>query len=220
MPAVSIVIPAYNADRTILETIESVQNQTFTDFEIIVINDGSTDRTLEVLQSISDDRLKIFTYENGGVSTARNRGIAHAVGEFIAFLDSDDLWTPDKLELQYAALKHNPTAGVAYSWTQFMDEQGDTRIFRPAPPTQYAGQVYAQLLKGDFIYSGSNVLVRRQAINEIGLFDPTLSGCDDWDYWTRLAADWEFAVVSKYQILYRRSPVAMSSKVERCAKLA
>ncbi len=120
MPKISIITPAYNAERTILETIESVQNQTFSNFELIVINDGSKDRTLDLLQTIKDERLKIFSYENGGVAIARNRGLSHATGDFIAFIDADDLWTPDKLELQLAALQKHPEAGVAYSWTYFM----------------------------------------------------------------------------------------------------
>jgi glycosyltransferase involved in cell wall biosynthesis len=121
MQTISVVVPAYNAERTILETIASVQQQTFSDFELIVINDGSTDGTLEQLNTVKDPRLKVFSYENGGISVARNRGIAQATGEFIAFLDADDLWTPDKLELQLAALQQHPEVGVAYSWTCFMD---------------------------------------------------------------------------------------------------
>lgn len=104
MPTISVIVPAYNAENTILETIGSVQQQTFSDFELIVINDGSNDRTLELLNSLTDSRLKIFSYENAGVGVARNRGISHATGKFIAFLDADDLWTPDKLELQLATL--------------------------------------------------------------------------------------------------------------------
>jgi glycosyltransferase involved in cell wall biosynthesis len=214
MPTISIIIPAYNAERTILETIASVQQQTFSDFELIVINDGSTDRTLEVLQSIQDERLKIFSYENGGLPTARNRGISHASGEFIALLDADDLWTPDKLELQLAALQQHPEAGVAYSWTYFMNEKEGGRSFHPCEPVFFEGNVYAKLLIGDFIYNGSNTLIRRQAIDSVGEFDPALKSCEDWDYWVRLAAHWNFVLVPKHQIFYRRFSGAMSSKVE------
>ena len=117
MPTVSVVIPAYNPERTILETVESVLHQTFSDFELIVINDGSTDRTLDLLQTVQDSRLKIFSYSNGGLALARNRGISHAQGAYISFIDADDLWTIDKLELQLEALKQHPDMGVAYSWT-------------------------------------------------------------------------------------------------------
>ncbi len=214
MATISIVIPAYNAERTILETIASVQQQTFLDFEIIVINDGSTDRTLELLNSVVDARLKIFSYSNGGLPVARNRGISHATGEFIAFIDADDLWTPDKLEAQLAALQKHPEAGVAYSWTYFMEEQDGALSFKPCDPVFFEGNVYADLLVADFIYNGSNTLIRKQAIESTGEFDPKLKSCEDWDYWLRLAAHWHFTVVPKHQILYRRSRGAMSSKVE------
>ncbi len=212
MPTISVIVPAYNAERTILETIKSVQQQSFTDFELIVINDGSSDRTLELLLAVEDSRLKIFSYENGGLPVARNRGISHAGGEFIAFLDADDLWTPDKLELQLAALQKHPKAGVAYSWTHFMDEQGGS--FHAGEPILFEGDVYADLLVWNFIASGSNPLIRKQAIESVGEFDPTLRSCEDWDLWLRLAARWPFVVVPKPQILYRLSSTSMSSKIK------
>lgn len=222
MTLISVIIPAYNAEQTIRKTIATVQQQTFQDFELIVINDGSKDRTLELVQSIKDDRLKVFSYENSGVCIARNRGISNAIGEFIAFLDADDLWTPDKLELQVAALEKNPQVGVAYSWTCFMDvdEQGEALSFRPSPPYSFTGNVYEKLLVSDFVHSGSNTLIRRQAIDSVGKFDPACAGCADWDYWLRLAARWHFIVVPKQQIFYRRSPSSMSSKVEVMKKEA
>lgn len=215
MVLVSIVVPAYNSQRTILETIQSVQDQTFNDFEIIVIDDGSTDKTLETLYSIKDARLRVFSYENAGVAIARNRGIYHSKGEFIAFLDSDDLWTSDKLESQLAYLQASPDAGVAYSWTCFMDvsEQGSVE-FIPSPTYAFSGNVYERLLVSDFVHSGSNVLVRKQAVQSVGDFDQSCAGCEDWDYWLRLSAKWNFVVVPKYQILYRRASGSTSSRVE------
>ena len=218
MPTLSIIVPAYNAERTIVQTIASVQKQTFSDFELIVINDGSSDQTLQLLHSVADERLRIFSYENGGVCVARNRGISHATGEFIAFIDADDLWTPDKLELQLAALQQHPKAGVAYSWTHFINEQG--KPISASPPIFFEGNVYAKLLVRDFIYSGSNTLIRRQAIESVGEFDSACAGCGDWDYWLRLAARWPFVVVPKHQILYRRSSSSMSSNIEKMKQQA
>ncbi len=212
MPTISVIIPAYNAERTILETIESVQNQTIFDFEIIVINDGSNDQTLNLLQSIQDERLKIFSYENGGLSVARNRGISHATGEFIAFLDADDLWTPDKLELQLAALQQHPEAGVAYSWTYFMYEQEEYSYADES--SFFEGNVYPDLLVRNFLHNGSNPLIRRKAVESVGEFDPACAGSADWDYWLRLAPDWPFVLVPKTQIFYRQSSGSMSYKVE------
>jgi len=212
MPIISIIVPAYNAERTILKTIESIQQQTFSNFELIVINDGSADRTLEVLDTVKDHRLKIFSYQNGGVSVARNRGIAHATGEFITFLDPDDLWTADKLELQLAALQQHPEAGVAYSWTHYMDEQGE--YFHADEPITFEGNVYADLLVKYFLSNGSNPLIRRQALESVGGFDPALTHAEDWDFYLRLAARWLFVVVPKPQILYRQSSSSASSKIE------
>ncbi|KJH71119.1 glycosyltransferase family 2 protein [Aliterella atlantica] len=216
MPKVSVIIPAYNAEKTIRETIETVRQQTFPDWEIIIINDGSKDKTLEIVASIEDERIKVFSYENSGLSMARNRGISKANGEYIALLDADDLWTPDKLELQLLAFNNNPQAGVAYSWTYFMDvdEQGKVTSLHPSNPYAFAGNVYENLLISDFIHSGSNTLILKQAIDTVGEFDPTLKSCEDWDYWLRLATRWHFVVVPKHQIYYRRSPNSMSSKVE------
>lgn len=212
MPTISVVIPAYNAEQTILETLDSVFQQTFTDFEVIVIDDGSTDQTVALLKEIQDPRLQVFSYHNGGLPTARNRGIACASGDYIAFLDADDLWTVDKLELQLAALQADSAAGVAYSWTCNMSQSGEA--FYPGHSVNYSGNVYAQLLLGNFLASGSNCLIRRDAITSVGEFDPSLKSYEDWDYWLRLAARWTFVVVPKYQILYRQSPGAMSSKIE------
>ncbi|MEH2035521.1 glycosyltransferase family 2 protein [Nostoc sp.] len=211
-PQISVIIPTYNADRTILETIASVQQQTFSDFELIVINDGSTDRTLELLNSVADPRIKIFSYSNGGLPVARNRGISQANGEFISFLDADDLWTPDKLEAQLAALQKHPEAGVAYSWSYYMDEKGES--IHSSNTVSFEGNVYANLLVGNFLESGSNPLISKQAIDSVGEFDSTLASCEDWEYWLRLAARWPFVVVPKQQILYRQTSGAMSSKIE------
>ena len=124
-PTISVVIPCYNAEQTIQETISSVLAQTFTDFEILVINDGSTDGTVSVLKQIVDDRLKVFSVENSGPQRSRNRGIEKARGEYIALIDADDLWTSDKLASQLQALQNTPEAAVAYSWTDFIDENSN-----------------------------------------------------------------------------------------------
>jgi glycosyltransferase involved in cell wall biosynthesis len=212
MPTISVIVPAYNAEQTILETITSVLNQTFSNFELLVINDGSTDRTLELLSTVQDPRLKIFSYPNGGVSVARNRGITQASGEFIAVLDADDLWTVDKLELQLAALQEHPEAGLAYSWAYYMDEQG--KSIQPSEPVYFEGNVYAQLLVNDFVVSCSNCLMRRQTIDSVGEFDQEVAGAADWDYWLRVALQWPFVVVPKHQVYYRVSAGSMQSNVE------
>ena len=211
MPKISVIIPVYNAEETIKETIESVLSQTFSNFEIIVINDGSQDKTLEIVYRILDPRLKVFSYPNAGVSVTRNRGISQAAGDYVSFLDADDLWTPDKLETQLKALQANPQAAVAYSWTDWIDESG--QFLRPGGHMSVNGDVYAKLLLRDFVESGSNPLIRRQALTEVGGFDESLNLAADWDMWLRLAARYEFVAVPSSQILYRVSPNSMSSNV-------
>ncbi len=212
MPLISVIVPVHNAEQTVLETIHSIQQQTWTDLEIIVINDGSTDQSLARLQSIDDPRLQIFSYENAGLPTARNRGIVRAQGTYLSFIDADDLWLPDKLALQLQALRQCPEAGAAYCWMASMREQGRDRRFFQADPVQFTGDIYPQLLLQNFIGSGSNILVRREAIDTVGDFDPTLKSCEDWDFYLRLAAHRPFVLVPKNLVLYRHAAGSMSSK--------
>jgi glycosyltransferase involved in cell wall biosynthesis len=213
MPLISVIIPAYNGEETIRETIESVLNQTFKDFEILVINDGSQDATLDIINSIKDFRLKVFSYSNAGQAVSRNRGFSQSSGEFIAFLDADDLWTPTKLEAQLKALQDNPQAAVAYSWSDFIDEKG--QFLRGASRSTLSGDVYAKLLLTDFLDNGSNPLIRRQALIEVGGFDETLTPAEDWDMWLRLAARYHFVLVPAPHILYRQSANSESSNLLR-----
>lgn len=203
MPLISVVIPAYNSGQTICSTIRSVLSQTFTDFEIIVIDDGSKDSTLAQLSTISDPRLKVFSQENCGVSHSRNRGVDYATGDFIAFLDADDLWMPDKLKDQLEVLQASPTAAVAYSWVDYMDET-DT-FLRAGQHSIYTGSVYERLLLGNFLECGSTPLVRKQAFQDAGGFKTTLLTNEDWELWVRLAANYDFVVVPQVQVLYRIS---------------
>lgn len=214
MPTISVIIPAYNVERTILQTISSIQKQTFKDLEIIVINDGSSDRTLELLSTITDARLKVYSYPNGGLPTARNRGIYRARGEYISFIDADDLWTVDKLEKQLAALQANPDAGVAYSWFTIMIEPEDTAdvSFVLGKRVFFQRNVYDRLLIDNFVGNGSNLLVKSSAIESVGNFDPSLKSCEDWDYYLRLARQTDFVVVPEYQIFYRKTAGTMSSQ--------
>lgn len=211
MPLVSVVIPVFNGEKTIQETIESVLNQTLTDLELLVINDGSQDRTLEIVERISDSRIQIFSYPNAGQSTSRNRGIELAKGEYISFIDADDLWTPDKLEAQFKALQANPKAGVAYSWTDWIDES--SQLLGKGSHNTEQGEVFTKLLLNDFVANGSNVLIRRDALTDVGGFDPSVTPAEDWDLWLRLAIRYEFVAVRSPQVLYRISPNSASFNV-------
>lgn len=216
MPEISVIIPAYNAERTIAETVQSVLNQTFVDFELIIVNDGSTDGTATAIEQFCDARIRFLSFENAGVSVARNRGIASATGRFIAFLDADDLWTPEKLASQHASLETNPEAGVAYSWNTFIDERGNS--LGRQNPVYFEGNVYSELLVCDFLVCGSTILVRREAIADAGEFDPELINYQTIDYWRRLARQWSFVLVPEYQIVRRVVSGSHSSNLERHEK--
>ncbi|MEP0917140.1 glycosyltransferase [Leptolyngbya sp. DQ-M1] len=209
MPEISVIIPAFNSEKTVQETIRSVLNQTFTDFEVIVVDDGSKDSTLNVVSSVTDPRVKVFSYKNAGVSTSRNRGFAQATGEYVSFLDADDLWTPDKLEAQYKALQKNPQAAVAYSWVDYIDQNG--KFFCAGNHVTASGNIYEKLLLHNLLENGSNPLIRRQAFADTGGFDPALSSVADWDMWLRLSAHYEFVAVPSPQVLYRVTAGSMSS---------
>jgi len=212
-PLVSVIVPSYNAEKTVMETIGSVLQQTLRDFELIVINDGSTDATLSLLNQIDDPRLRVISINNGGVANARNVGIESAKGDYLTFLDADDLWTADKLEAQVHLLQQHTSAGVAYSWTRAMDGGGE--LFYDANACSFSGDVLAPLLLENFIASGSNVMVRRLAVASVGSFDASCNPCEDWDYVLRLARDWDFVVVSEPQILYRQTAGSLSTNLKK-----
>ncbi len=215
MPQISVVIPVYNGERTIEETIASVLAQTFTDFELIIINDGSQDNTVEVIQKIiketADPRIKLYSYSNGGLAASRNRGITKAEGEYISFLDADDLWTKDKLASQYQALQTYPQAAVAYGGTDWIDEAGN--FLKHSSPPSLSGDIYGVLLLSNIVGSGSNALIKRDVLSITGGFDESLKASEDWDFLIRLAAKYQFVRIDAPQILYRQSPNSMSSKL-------
>ncbi len=213
MAQISIITPVYNGARTIQATITSVLAQTFSDFELIIVDDGSTDNTLEILSQYRDPRIQILSASHGGAAASRNRGLKQASGDYIAFLDADDLWTPDKLAAQFNALQTHPEAAVAYSWTDYIDEAGSWK--RVGRHTVVNGDAYGAMLLYNFLENGSNPLIRRDAINTVGGFDESLTGGQDWDFYLRLAAGYQFVNVPKVQIFYRLQSNSISANITR-----
>lgn len=206
-------MPVYNAQDTVQAAVESALKQSFPDFELLVINDGSTDATLSVIDKIKDQRLKIYTYPNSGSYSARNHGLAQAQGDFIAFLDADDIWRSDKLEAQLKALQTNPRAILIYSWTEFIDEFGKS-LARGSYFT-YSGHVLTTLLSRNFISNGSNPLIRREAFEIVGNFDETFTSGGDWDMWLRLAVQGHFINVPQIHVYYRCTNRSISTSMIR-----
>lgn len=213
MPRVSVIIPAYNAAATIERTIESVRRQTLQDFEIVVIDDGSTDDTAMRVRAIGDPRIEVHSHPRGGLPTARNRGIAVARGEYLAFLDADDLWACRKLESHVDILTRHPEAGVAYSWSCTIDEAD--RVLGRHHAASWEGDVYARLLQVFFVGNASNAIVRRQVVDTSGIYDEGLDRGEDWEFLVRVASRWPFVVVPEYQVFYRQRGGSVSSDVER-----
>ena len=213
MPLISVIVPAYNAEKTIQATIESVLKQTFTDFELLVVDDGSSDSTVAIVANIADARVRLIAGEHAGASASRNRGFAQSNGELVAFLDADDLWTPDKLAAQLAALQNNADVAVAYSWTDFIDEKG--QFLRKGSRSTYSGNVYDKTLVGSFLGNGSNALIRREAVAEVGGYDESLAAGQDRDLYIRLAVRYPFVCVPMVQNLYRVSTGSISSNVKQ-----
>ncbi len=208
MVKVSIVIPAYNAMTYLSETLASVFQQTFSDFEVLLVDDGSTDSIQAwVEQSVSDPRVKLISQVNQGLSAARNTGITHSQSEYIAFLDADDLWHPSKLERQVQWLEAHPTVGLIYNWTTLIDSSGKPtgRVLGSA----IEGNVLPEILQRNIIDCPS-VLVRRQCFDRVGLFDCALRSVEDWDMWIRIAAVYPFAVTPEPLVYYRQHPSNMS----------
>ncbi len=203
MIAISVILNTYNSERFITKTIASVLQQTYTHFELLVIDDGSQDHTLDLLYTIAtqDDRIRIHTYPNGGIAKSRNRGLSHATGEYVAFLDHDDLWEPQKLEQQLLALAACPDAGFAYSWVNMIDE-GD-HLIRGLAPVCYRGDIYLKILERNFIMTASNPLIKRDCLVKIGGFDEAIYGADDWDLFIRLAQNYPAVLSECYHIGYR-----------------
>ncbi len=210
MPKVSVIIPAYNAMAYLPETVESVLNQTFTDFELLIINDGSSDDIVQWASQVTEPRVKLISQENQGVSVARNTGIAHAQGEYVAFLDADDLWEPTKLEKQAQCLENNSAVALVYTWTALIDQLGKPLGILLASHVE--GNVWEQIVVKDMISNGSSPMVRRGCFETVGIFDPdpNISGAADRDMWIRIAALYPFAVVKEPLTLYRRHPQSMA----------
>jgi glycosyltransferase involved in cell wall biosynthesis len=186
VPKVSVIIPTFNRAQILGRAIASVLGQTFVDLELIVVDDGSSDETAALIQNFADVRLRYLQQlQNLGVSAARNRGIAEARGEWLAFLDSDDLWLPQKLERQFAALQGVDCVATYCGLLRF-DGQTETRIPYRADTVNSGAQPWPSLLMDGLWYSQTWLLPRRVMI-AAGLFDERMSIWEDWDLFLRIA---------------------------------
>ena len=217
MPKVSIIMPAYNAERTVEQSVLSALAQTHTDFELIVIDDGSKDRTPEILERLAatDSRIRVLTNNpNMGVSKSRNRGIAEASGEWIAFLDSDDLWREDKLELQLALAKNNPDAALTYTASAFITNEGaPLHYVLPAKETiNRRGLIRHNLL------SCSSVMVKAEFMRACPF--PGDKMHEDYYVWLKLLEKLPFAYgINEPLLIYRLTENSRSGNAWKSTKM-
>lgn len=219
-PVISVIIPAHNAQDTLSETLQSVLAQSYSAFEVIVVDDGSDDGTGQLADRFAaeDERIRLITIANGGVAHARNVGIEASRGEYIAPLDADDLWHPRKLELQHRSLVNAGTAtGVVYNWFQTIDGAGGITGHAPMPRVE--GQVLHRHLDWNFISNGSTPLIRKSVLADLR-YDPSLhlagnQGCEDYLLQLQLALRTRFALIPAFLTGYRRLPGSMSTNSAR-----
>ncbi len=213
MPQVSVIIPAYNAEKYLAETVQSVLCQTFTDFEIIICDDGSTDATASIAKSINDSRVKYLCQKNSGVSTARNKGAEIASGKYLAFLDADDLFQPENLAKKFSLLEKDKSLALVFADCNVIDGSG-----RPT------GEILAGkddhilhnllLWNGTVIPGPSSILITREAFEQSGGFDPQFSTAADQDFFFRIAHKHKCARVPEVLTSYRKHDSNMHMNIE------
>lgn len=208
---VSVIIPTYNRHAFLADAIDSVLAQTYTDLEVIVVDDGSTDSTALMVKERfgPDPRVRYFYQNNAERCVARNRGIAESRGEFLAFLDSDDLWLPSKIEKQVRLFADNPDVGMVYSWWSDIDVDGNHLQDNGwmGMEGQTHGLIFRQLLQGNILSLATSV-VRRSVINDVGGFtlNPGLLCFEDWELWTRISYKHRIEFVPEPLALLRTHP--------------
>ena len=202
MPAISVIIPTYNRASYICAAIDSVLAQTFNDYEIIVVDDGSTDDTLERLAVYKDQRIKVKHQKNLGQGFARNTGLSVASGEYIAFLDSDDVWMPGKLDLQYGQLVQSKNCYWSYTNAFAFQYSTDNKLYRINERMRlHFGSIPSELIKRNFITT-STVMVKKVCFDSVGIF-ANFAKAEDWEVWLRLASKFDVCVSSEALVGYR-----------------
>ena len=214
-PTVSIIVPCYNHGHYLRQAVDSVLAQTFSDWELIVIDDGSTDDSRAVAASFEDPRVRYVYQENRGLAAARNAGIDHACGSWLAFLDADDTWYPDFLAATMTFLAHDDSLVGAYTGTELMNDVGSPLPSSPSEPV-LAKNFRSTLLRGGYMACHS-VVISAALCRDLGGFDGDLdgTGAEDWDLWLRIAEHHAMPGLPGQLARYRVTPGSMSSDIER-----
>jgi glycosyltransferase involved in cell wall biosynthesis len=213
---ISVIVPAFNAEKYIAETLRSITRQTYREIEVIVVDDGSTDGTVPLVEAAitQDARISLLRSAHRGVSSARNLGIAKARGELLAPIDADDLWTSDKLQRQFELLRNSePDTGVVYCWAAGIDDDG--KIVLPVWNASRArGDVLHEIVQSGILSCGSTPLIRKQYALQAGGFDEALPLSEDWKFYTALAGVCRFEVIPECLTGYRIRSDSTSVNIE------
>lgn len=221
-PLVSAVVPAFNAERTIAETLDSVIAQTYPELEIIVVDDGSTDSTARAVERVDPGRrkLRLLKQKNAGVAAARNAGIDAASGDFIAPIDADDIWHPEKIERQMAAMTDKPDSGFVYTWFRPIDSA--SRVIGPCAHPLVEGRAFHRHLAWNFVSNGSSVLVPARLAKSLrydaSLHEAGVGGCEDYLFQLEIARRRPVSCVRGFLTGYRRHGGTLSGNPLRMAR--
>ena len=225
MEFATIVIPCFNGASTLREAVDSALAQTYSSYEVLVVDDGSTDESADIVRSYDDPRLRLVQQDNGGLNSARNTGIREARADFIGLLDADDIWDPTKLAKQMAHLQSDPTIGLSFAGSWMIDLDSKPTGLRQVP--QVTGITSSDLLYRNPVGNGSTPVMRRSALNEIVhthpsdghicWFDEELRQSTDIECWIRLSlqTDWKIEGINEALTGYRVNPAGLSANVLR-----
>jgi glycosyltransferase involved in cell wall biosynthesis len=201
-PKVGVLIPAYNRSQYIGTAIQSVLNQTYPHFEVVVVDDGSSDDTVAKVRQFTDPRVRLICQKNTGVSGALNTALRASRGHYIAILGSDDLWLPEFLSTAIPVLDERMDIGLVYGRAQAMTSDGHRMRHQLGRPPKFQGQMFKSLVHGDHV-CGISVLIRREHIETVGLWDEGLTANEDWDLWLRLSRVCPFLFIDQVFAHYR-----------------
>ncbi len=223
MPTVSVIIPTFNCAQFLPFAIDSVLKQTYPDFEMIIVDDGSTDNTPEIIKPYlvnHPSKIKYIWQPNKGLAIARNTAINNSTGEYIALLDADDAWLPDKLELQVKILNEKNETGLIHSNITYISEKGGILSSPPRNPQILSGNIFTDIFLRKENIACPTVLFKRKCINEVGLFDENLTrlGCEDRDLWLRILKRFNAIYIDKSLSYYRLRHGSMSKNIEKMYK--
>lgn len=217
MSKVSVVLPVFNGGKTLKETLKSILAQTFSDFEIIAVDDSSTDDSIKIIKETKDPRIKFFTLDKkntGGPAAGRNKGIKESSGEFIALCDQDDAWLPEKLEKQIKAFENSnekKKIGIIISSANLVDHNGNVidKNLVPFEGFTRPKDAFEQLILGDFI-TACTAVVPKKIIDEVGMLDESLKGVDDYDLWLRITKKYGILGLSENLAIWKSTNQGLS----------